>query len=124
MLNLEDIKRILDLVREHELSEFELERDGLKIRVRKDALGQVVAQPVLAAPAPAASAAGPAPRPAAATAPAEAPAAPADDSLEFAVVKSPIVGTFYRVARARRAARSPTSGPASARGRCSASSKR
>jgi acetyl-CoA carboxylase biotin carboxyl carrier protein len=96
MLNLEDIKRILDLVREHELSEFELERDGLKIRVRKDALGQVVAQPVLAAPAPAASAAAPAPRPAAAAAPAEPLAAPADDSMEFAVVKSPIVGTFYR----------------------------
>jgi acetyl-CoA carboxylase biotin carboxyl carrier protein len=81
MLNLEDIRQILDLVREHELSEFELERDGLKIRVRKDALGHVVAQPVLAARA----------------APAAAPAAAAaDDSMEFAVVKSPIVGTFYR----------------------------
>ena len=30
-----DIERILELVREHDLAEFELERDGLKLRVRK-----------------------------------------------------------------------------------------
>ena len=31
------IKQILDLVREHELSEFEIEHDGLRLKVRKDA---------------------------------------------------------------------------------------
>src|SRR4029079_17472337 len=30
-----DIERILALVKEHDLAEFELEREGLKIRVRK-----------------------------------------------------------------------------------------
>ena len=45
-MNLDDIKQILDLVREHDLAEFELERDGLKVRVRK--AGQQVA---LVAPA-------------------------------------------------------------------------
>ena len=34
-MDLDDIKQILDLVREHDLAEFELERDGLKVRVRK-----------------------------------------------------------------------------------------
>ena len=30
-----DIERILELVRQHDLAEFELEREGLKLRVRK-----------------------------------------------------------------------------------------
>ena len=40
-MNLDDINKILNLMREHDLAEFELERDGLKIRVRKG--GQHVA---------------------------------------------------------------------------------
>jgi acetyl-CoA carboxylase biotin carboxyl carrier protein len=93
-MELEDIERILDLVRQHELSEFELERDGLKLRVRKTMA--TLAAPV-AAPAP-----GPAPAAspmANLAAPATATPLPADeDSLELVVVKSPIVGTFYRQA--------------------------
>ena len=34
-MTLDEIKQILDLVREHELSEFELEQEGVKLRVRK-----------------------------------------------------------------------------------------
>ena len=89
-----DIERILALVRDHELAEFELERDGLKVRVRKAGAPtfHAVAQPApIALPAPVAA-------PLAAAA-APAPAAPRADeaeSLELAVVKSPIVGTFYR----------------------------
>ena len=90
MENLEDIRQILDLVREHDLSEFELERDGLKIRVRKDARGQMVVQAPTAAPVvPLTAGPAAAPAPAAAT-------LPADDSVDLAVVTSPIVGTFYR----------------------------
>jgi len=92
MENLEDIRQILDLVREHELTEFELERDGLKIRVRKDARGQIVvhapaAAPVVPMAAPVAP--GVTPVPAVAT-------SPVDDSVDLAVVTSPIVGTLYR----------------------------
>jgi acetyl-CoA carboxylase biotin carboxyl carrier protein len=91
-MELEDIERILDLVRQHELSEFELERDGLKLRVRKTTAA--VAAPAAATPpAPLTAPVGnPAPSPAAAPVPAE------EDSLELVVVKSPIVGTFYRQA--------------------------
>jgi acetyl-CoA carboxylase biotin carboxyl carrier protein len=85
-MNLEDVKQILELVKEHDLAEFELEREGLKIRVRKDARGGLVAE----APRQ------PGPPPAAPVAP--APAAEPEDSLELAVVKSPIVGTFFRAA--------------------------
>ena len=36
-MDLNQIKQILDLVREHELSEFEIEHDGLRLKIRKDA---------------------------------------------------------------------------------------
>jgi acetyl-CoA carboxylase biotin carboxyl carrier protein len=94
-MDLDDIKQILDLVREHDLAEFELERDGLKLRVRK-AAGE--AAPVTAAIASAPHVA-PSPPPAApaSSAPLLA-AADEGESVNLAVVKSPIVGTFYRAA--------------------------
>ena len=94
-MDLEQLKQILDLVRAHELSEFEVEQDGLKLKIRRNAAGvPVVTLPGLAASAPVAAAA-----PAASAAPAAVPPASAEASeedLELAVVKSPIVGTFYR----------------------------
>ena len=38
-MDLDQIKQILDLVREHELSEFEIEHEGLRLKIRKDANG-------------------------------------------------------------------------------------
>jgi acetyl-CoA carboxylase biotin carboxyl carrier protein len=102
-MTLEEIKQILDLVRQHELSEFELERDGLKLRIRKGSAGPVVVAPAVAQPAPAAPAPTLPERPAGEARPvAPAPAAPASgelaeaEAVDLAVVKSPIVGTFYR----------------------------
>jgi acetyl-CoA carboxylase biotin carboxyl carrier protein len=98
-MEFEDIERILELVRAHDLAEFELERDGLKLRVRKNSVGapHVVQAPVIAAPL------APSPLPVLqqpAPVPAPPPTSPApvegDDTVELAVVKSPIVGTFYR----------------------------
>lgn len=91
-MNLDDIKDILELVREHELAEFELERDGLKVRIRKAGPAYVAAPPPMAAAPPAA------PAPAAAGAAAPAPAEPLDDGVPLAVIKAPIVGTVYRAA--------------------------
>ena len=93
-MNLDDIRQILDLVREHDLSEFEIERDGLKVRIRKAGDRVEVLPP--AAPLPVAA-------PVAATAPVPAPAPPAampveETGVDLAVIKSPIVGTFYRSA--------------------------
>jgi acetyl-CoA carboxylase biotin carboxyl carrier protein len=93
-MDLEQLKQILHLVREHELSEFEIEQGGLRLRVRRDAPG-AMPSPVYA-PQPAGVATG---APAGAVAaPASAPAAvpAADHEIELAIVKSPIVGTFYR----------------------------
>src|SRR5690606_36926305 len=89
----EEIKQILALVREHELAEFELEHQDFKIRIRKEGGATVLATPP---PAPAAA---PAPAPVDA-APAPAPTSPladsGDEEVELAVVKAPIVGTFYQ----------------------------
>ena len=52
-MNLDDIRQILDLVREHDLAELEIERDGLKVRVRKAGAGSTSLPP--AAPAPVAA---------------------------------------------------------------------
>ena len=52
-MDFDEINRILDIVRQHELSEFELEREGFKIRIKKGSLVHAMAP--LAPPAPAAA---------------------------------------------------------------------
>jgi acetyl-CoA carboxylase biotin carboxyl carrier protein len=97
-MDLNQIREILDLVREHELAEFEIEHEGLRLKVRKDANGAhvvAVPAPVASLQAPAASVAMALPAAAASAASAAAEAA-AEADIELAVVKSPIVGTFYR----------------------------
>ena len=96
-MDFEEINQILAMMREHELSEFELEREGLKIRIKKEAGHLTVAPPQMIVPAPAAVVASPAI--ATPATPVPSPAAGEDEGeLEFAIVKSPIVGTFYRAA--------------------------
>jgi acetyl-CoA carboxylase biotin carboxyl carrier protein len=96
-MDFEDIERILDLVRQHDLAEFELERDGLKIRVRK-AGGTFQVLPPQLQQTPVSIAALPLHAPIAPAPVAPAPAAVDEPAVELAVVKSPIVGTFYRSA--------------------------
>jgi acetyl-CoA carboxylase biotin carboxyl carrier protein len=98
-MDLDEIRRILELMREHELAEFELEQEGVTLRLRKNTAGAwsggIAAMPAIpfASPPPAAAAAPPAP------AEAQGPALqPAPEDVDLAIVKSPIVGTFYRAA--------------------------
>ena len=99
-MEFEDIERILELVRQHDLAEFELERDGFKIRIRMAGPSFQVLPPQLhqLQPAPAVAAAPVVSSPIAASSPAPVPATADEPELELAVVKSPIVGTFYRSA--------------------------
>jgi acetyl-CoA carboxylase biotin carboxyl carrier protein len=92
-MDLETIKQVLALVREHELAEFEVEQEGLRLRIRRDG-GPAVHHPVhVPAPAvvvsPGAGVSGAVP-------PAAADTAETSEEIELAVMKSPIVGTFYR----------------------------
>lgn len=103
-MTLDEIKQLIEFIKGHDLNEFELEQDGVKIRIKSSSNHHVVAVPQLPATMPimttAPLAAPPTPAQAAATA-AEAKAAAdqaAEDGGELCIVKSPIVGTFYRAA--------------------------
>ena len=103
-MTLEQIKELIEFIKGHDLNEFELEQDGVKIRIKTSSNHHVVAVPQLPATMPimaaAPIAAPPTPAQAAASA-AEAKAAAdqaAEDGGELCIVKSPIVGTFYRAA--------------------------
>jgi acetyl-CoA carboxylase biotin carboxyl carrier protein len=91
-MELDQIKAIIELMKENDLMEFSMEKDGLKIRIKRGPEGfqQAVTLPT----APAASSAA---SPAAVTAatPAPTPAAPAVPANIKHIV-SPMVGTFYR----------------------------
>lgn len=89
-MELKDIKAIIDLMKKNDLSVFEMEKDGFRLKLQKGAGEQTV---FAAPPLPQMSAA-----PAAGGgAPAASPGVPpaSDASKEIA---SPMVGTFYRAA--------------------------
>ena len=95
-MDLDQLKQILDLVRAHELTEFEIEHEGLRLKIRKDGAGPPIAT-LPAPPVPGIVAVPPAAPIAASAAPTPpSPVAGDDAEVELAVVKSPIVGTFYR----------------------------
>jgi acetyl-CoA carboxylase biotin carboxyl carrier protein len=78
-----EIRRLADLLRDYGLTEVEVEREGVRIRLRREAA------PV-AAPAPTAASGGPA-------AIAATPAATAAASeAHLLTIEAPMVGTFYR----------------------------
>lgn len=83
------VRRLVELMREHELAEVDLKQGDQRIRLRRGH------EPVITAAAPAPAAPAPvAPAPtAAATTPAPAPAA--EDEANVTYITSPMVGTFY-----------------------------
>ena len=94
-MDFDEIKQILEMMRDHDIAEFELERDNVKLRLRKSGAGHWTAAP----PAPHGHYAPPmplAPPPAAAPAEGAPVLGGTDEALDLAVVKSPNVGTFYR----------------------------
>lgn len=92
-MEIRKIKQIVELMKNSDLSEFEIEQEGLKLRIRRG--GVAVADPV---PAPTVPAAATAPAPETTAAAVPAPEAPGR------IIESPMVGTFY-------AAPSPESPP-------------
>jgi acetyl-CoA carboxylase biotin carboxyl carrier protein len=96
-LDLKQIKQIIELMKRSELTEFAVEEEGFKLKIRRGANGLPIVSSSRSSnpPFPAVSEA-PAPQPAAsAPAPAGAAAAPKDEA-GIVYVKSPMVGTFYR----------------------------
>jgi len=98
-MDFDEINRVLEMMRDHELSEFELEREGFKIRIKKATAAN--ASVPFAAPMVQQGGAAPQQTSAGNPAPLEAvpgPESPTSDEVDFAIVKSPIVGTFFRAA--------------------------
>ena len=98
-MTLDEIKQLIEFIKGHELHEFELEQDGVKIRIKSGGNHHnVVAAPPMPAALPILSAAPMAAPAAAATGAAAAAPSDTEEGSEVCIVKSPIVGTFYRAA--------------------------
>ena len=82
-MNLKDVRKLCELLREYDLSELEVEREGERLRVRRELAAAHPPAAATAAPLGAAAAAQP------------ARDEPRGDLL---AVEAPMVGTFYRAA--------------------------
>ena len=83
VFDIRKIRRLVELMNDHELAEIDLRQADQRIRLRRDVDPIVV--PTVAS--------GPGPATAPSVAGSEAPAA--DENENLTVVKSPIIGTFY-----------------------------
>ena len=96
-LDLEEIKAIIDLMKTNDLSVFEMEEEGFKIKLQRGANGQpVVAAPIAIAPASGIV-------PIGQTSPEQSAAAAAalakkEGAMPLKDIVSPMVGTFFRAA--------------------------
>jgi acetyl-CoA carboxylase biotin carboxyl carrier protein len=94
-LDLKQIKQVIELMKRSELTEFAVEEEGFKLRIRREPHGLPIVtashtQPIQAPPVQ--QAAPPPP-----TAPVQpVTPVPAADEVGVTYVKSPMVGTFYR----------------------------
>ena len=90
-MDLKDIKAIIDLMRKNSLSEFELERQDFKIKLKRGAAGVVipVEEPNIIPYALPAAVSSPG-------MPAVVSAAASAASPSLLEIKSPMIGTFYR----------------------------
>jgi acetyl-CoA carboxylase biotin carboxyl carrier protein len=95
--DIQDLKQLIEFLKQYQIAEFDLDRGDLKIRLKFNP--QETASPALSDLArllQTAPAAAPAAHVVHATAPAVPPAAaPAAAEEQLHIVKSPIVGTFY-----------------------------
>ena len=81
-MNLKEIKEIVNLMNQNDLAEIEVEREGVKLKIKRSGgIIEQVVRPATVAAAPAATAAQP------------VAAAPGKDTKN---ITSPMVGTFYR----------------------------
>ena len=108
-VNMEELRELIALLRENGLAEFELEREGFRVRLRRGAEYDSPETTPMARSAPAAAPKSVAAPPTVAGSP--SPAHPgalaetaASEDQDLHIIESPIVGTFYR-------SRSPNADP-------------
>jgi acetyl-CoA carboxylase biotin carboxyl carrier protein len=86
--DIKEIKAIIDLMKQHDLSVFEIEKDGFRLKLQKGPTDQPTAPAPLAVITPS--------KPAATTSEATAAVAKPAESAPLKEIVSPMVGTFYR----------------------------
>lgn len=88
--DIKEIKSIIDLMKKHDLSVFEIEKEGFRLKLQRGASAPqgIVAPAVAAGPT----------KPEVAGAEPPAPAAKPIESVPMKEIVSPMVGTFYRAA--------------------------
>jgi acetyl-CoA carboxylase biotin carboxyl carrier protein len=99
-VELKDIKAIIDLMRKNDLSVFEMEKDGFRLKLQKGATEKTVGVVPLvsaatAAPTTAPQAGAPAAKE---SGPGGGSTAPPQEKIALRDIVSPMVGTFYRAA--------------------------
>jgi acetyl-CoA carboxylase biotin carboxyl carrier protein len=98
-MNQKELKELIDFLIEKDISEFELERGDVKVRIKRggETAAPVITHAVPMAAMPIAAQPAQASQSAAATSASASPSAPSAAAAEeqLHTVKSPIVGTFY-----------------------------
>src|SRR5262245_38578569 len=88
IFDVKKVRRLVELMKEHDLAEVDLRQGEQRVRIRRGAEAFFASAPMMAAPAAASQPASPAAG--------ESKAPPAAASAgDYAVIKSPMVGTFY-----------------------------
>jgi len=83
LFNVKKVRRLIELMKEHDLSEIDLKQADHRVRIRRG--GEVIT-----------TTAAPVARAAAAPATAEGPARQSAEDSRMLIIKSPMVGTFYK----------------------------
>lgn len=97
-MNQKEIKELIEFLVEKDISEFELERGDVKLRVKRGGDSRAVAAhavPAATSPTPAITAPASHPQASAQVSPAPAAVAPESEDAELHLVRSPIVGSYY-----------------------------
>lgn len=80
-MELQDLKELIELLKETDITELQIEKDGTKVRLKRGRLIQLEAQKEEAVPAPK-----------------EEPLEKKEEPHRLLTVTAPLVGTFYRAA--------------------------
>lgn len=106
-MTLKELKEMINLMEEHNLSELEVEKEGLKIRLKKGPSGKVVSETIPLSGAPPPISLSPAQ---AIPAVGQQTARETIEDMNVMIIRSPMVGTFY-------AAPAPDAAPYAAKGK-------
>jgi acetyl-CoA carboxylase biotin carboxyl carrier protein len=80
MMELEDLKEIIELLKETDITELQIEKDGSKVRIKREKILSPIGMPVQKTPLPEE----------------KLVAELEDETQRLVTITSPIVGTFYR----------------------------